>query len=206
MQQLISCTFSTCLQLWQGGWVQVEQSDMCLALNMAKMAKGGFSRATIEETQFLIKEPRAEVQEGKKQGVEFPGHENVKAAMDRHPAMLRENQTDCCLPCQSGTAQNPQTCWRHKGTGAPPPERLREPTPEPTPEPMPHPPGTPPVPPGDNEAAHVSEIECVPPGYLYIHTCLPTAQFFNHDAYAKDHKGDKDFNPDLLTDKGTSTG
>jgi len=27
----------------QGGWVQLEQSDMCLALNMAKMAKGGFS-------------------------------------------------------------------------------------------------------------------------------------------------------------------
>jgi len=34
----------------QGGRVQLEQSDICLALNMAKMAKGWFSRAAIEET------------------------------------------------------------------------------------------------------------------------------------------------------------
>ena len=35
----------------QGGRVQLEQSDIRLALNMARMAKGGFSRAAIEETQ-----------------------------------------------------------------------------------------------------------------------------------------------------------
>jgi hypothetical protein len=57
-------------------------------LNMAKMAKGGFSRATIEETQYLIKKPCAEVREEKKRGVEFPGHKQVKAAIERHPAML----------------------------------------------------------------------------------------------------------------------
>jgi len=34
----------------QGGLVQLEQSDMRLALNMAKMAKCGFSRAAIEGT------------------------------------------------------------------------------------------------------------------------------------------------------------
>ena len=45
----------------QGGHVQLEQSDMRLALNMVKMAKGGFSRAAIEETQYLIKKPCAEV-------------------------------------------------------------------------------------------------------------------------------------------------
>jgi len=39
-----------------------------------------------------------------------------------------------------------------------------------------------------------------------IHTPLPSAQFFNLDEYAKDHKRDEDFNPDLLTDEGTSTG
>jgi len=39
----------------QGGQVQLKQSDMRLALNMAKMAKGGFSCATIELTQYLIK-------------------------------------------------------------------------------------------------------------------------------------------------------
>ena len=32
----------------QGGRVQLEQSDMCLALNMTKMAKEGFLRAAIE--------------------------------------------------------------------------------------------------------------------------------------------------------------
>jgi len=136
----------------QGGQVQLEQSNMHLALNMAKMAKGVFLRATIEETQFLIKKPRAEVREEKQQGVEFPGHKTVKAAMERHPAMLWENQTDGCLPCHNGTAKNPQTPWRRKGTGAPPSERLIQPTPQPTP----HPPEMRPVLPSDNEAAHSS--------------------------------------------------
>ena len=58
----------------QGGRVQLKQSNLHLALNMAKMAKSGFSCAAIEETQYLIKKPRAEVREGKKRGVEFPGH------------------------------------------------------------------------------------------------------------------------------------
>jgi len=75
----------------QGGRVQLEQSDMRLALNKAKMADGGFSRATIEEMQQLIKKPRAEVREEKKQGVEFPGHRQVKAAIERHAAMVYEN-------------------------------------------------------------------------------------------------------------------
>ena len=61
----------------------------------------------MNETQVLFKKPRAEVQEEKMQQVEFPGHDNVKALMERHPAMPRENQTDGCLPCQHGTAQNP---------------------------------------------------------------------------------------------------
>jgi len=106
----------------QGGRVQLEQSDMRRALNMAQMAKGGFSRSTIEETQFLIKKPLTEVRAEKKRGVECPGQKNVKAAMERHLAMLRENSTDGCLPWQNGTAQNPQTSWRRKGTGVPPPE------------------------------------------------------------------------------------
>jgi hypothetical protein len=39
----------------QGSQVQLEQSYMRLAMNMAKMAKEGFSRATIEDTKYLIK-------------------------------------------------------------------------------------------------------------------------------------------------------
>jgi hypothetical protein len=45
----------------QGGRVQLEHSDMCLALNMAKMANGGLLRAAAEEMRYLIKKPRAEV-------------------------------------------------------------------------------------------------------------------------------------------------
>ena len=105
----------------QGGRVQLEQSDMRLALNMAKMAKESFSRAAIEEMKYLIKKPGAEVREEKKRGVEFPGHNKVKAAIQRHQAMLRQNHTSGCLACQNGTAKNPQTRWRRKRTGAPPP-------------------------------------------------------------------------------------
>jgi len=64
----------------------------------------------------------------------------------------------------------------------------------------------PPVPPGDNEAAHISEIEGVAPGYAYIHTPLPSGQFGNHDAYAKDCQRENNCDPHLLTDVGTFTG
>jgi len=59
---------------------------------------------------------------------------------------------------------------------------------------------------GNDEAAHVSEIDGVPPGYAYLHSALRSAQFFNHDAYARDRKHDKDFDPDLLTEEESSTG
>jgi len=74
----------------QGGRVQLEQSDMRPALNLAKMAKGGFSRAAIEETQQLIKELGAEVREEKNPGVEFPGNHKVKAAI--------QNEVNCGCP------------------------------------------------------------------------------------------------------------
>jgi len=57
----------------KGGRVQLEQSDMCVALNTAKMAEEGFLRAAMEETQYLIKKPRAEVWEGKKCVLSFLG-------------------------------------------------------------------------------------------------------------------------------------
>jgi hypothetical protein len=41
--------------------VQLEQSDMRPALNMAKMAKNEFSCAATEKMQQLVKEPRATV-------------------------------------------------------------------------------------------------------------------------------------------------
>jgi hypothetical protein len=71
----------------QGGQVLLEQSDMRCAFNMAKMAKAGFSLTDIEETEYSTKKPRAEVQEGKKPGVEFTGCRMVKTAVERHPAI-----------------------------------------------------------------------------------------------------------------------
>jgi len=171
----------------QGGRVQLEQSDMRLALNMAKMAKGSFSRAAIEETQQLIKKPRAEVREEKKRGVEFPGHRKVTAAMERHPAMVSKNHKAGCLPCQNGTGKNPVTHWRRKGTAAP------------LPEPAAPPPGTPPAPPGDTEGNERDEIEGMPSRCVYMHSPLPNTQLFNHNAFAKESKRDKDFIPDLLS-------
>jgi hypothetical protein len=105
----------------QAGRVQLEQSDMHLALKMAKMAKEGFSRAAIEETKYLIKKPPAKVQDEKTRGVEFARHKEVKDVIQRHPAKLRQNHMSGCLHCRNGTAQNPQTHWRRNRTRAPPP-------------------------------------------------------------------------------------
>jgi len=93
----------------QGGWVQLEQSDMQLALNLAKIANGGLSPTTMVETQFLVLKSRAKVREEKKRGVVFSGHKEVKAAIERHQAMLCQNQTAGFLPCRNGTIKNPQT-------------------------------------------------------------------------------------------------
>jgi len=194
----------------QGGHVQLEQSDMRLALNMAKMAKGGFSLAAVEETQYLIKKSRAEVREEKKRGVEFPGHNKVKAAIARHPAMLLQNQTPGCLPHQNGTAKNPQTCWRQKGTGAPPPNRRRQQNPEPTATPTPEPtsplPRTPLASSGNTSGDQCLEITNLPAGYTYSHTSLPCAESFTLDASAQESEHDTVFDPDMLPDEETSTG
>jgi len=107
----------------QGGRVQLEQTDVRLGLKMAKMAKEGFLRAAVEETQYLIKKPRAEVREEKERGVELAGHEKVKAAIERHPAMLRRNHMPGCPPCQNGTAKKSADTLeteRHTSTSAQP--------------------------------------------------------------------------------------
>jgi hypothetical protein len=189
----------------QGGSVQLEQSDMRLALNIAKMAKGGFLLAAVEEMQYLIKKPRAEVREEKKRGVEFPGHIKAKAAIARHLAMLRQNQMPGCLPCENATAKNPQTRWRHKGTGAPPPNRRRQQNPEPTPETTPPLPGTPLASTSNISGDQRLENINLPAGYTYSHTSLPCAESFTLDASAQESEHDTDFDPDMLPDEGTST-
>jgi len=47
----------------QGDQVQLEQSDMCLAMNLGKMTKGGFLGAALQEMQHIIKECQVEVRE-----------------------------------------------------------------------------------------------------------------------------------------------
>jgi len=181
---------------------------MCLALNMAKMAKEGFSRAAIEETQYLIKKPQAEVREEKKQGVQFPGHEKVKAAMERHPAMIHQNHMDGCLPSQNGTARNSQTGWRCTGMSTPAPVRRRHPTPDPTPSPpgRPSPPGTPPAPPGSIQGTELSQTDNLPAANADSCVSPPKTQPVNLDALAEDSILDEDFHPELLTDERTSCG
>jgi hypothetical protein len=78
------------------------------ALNMANMTKEGFSHMTIEETKYLFKTPCIEDRAKKMQGVEFPAHKKVMAAIDRHPAMICQNHMAGCLPCQNETVKNLQ--------------------------------------------------------------------------------------------------
>jgi hypothetical protein len=109
--------------------------------------------------------------------------------------MLRHDQTSACLPCQIGTSKHPQTHWRRKGIGAPPPALGTVRTPEETPPP----PGTPPAPTGNTSGAQLSEIVNLLAGYRYSHTALPSAECFEDD---EDTAHDTDFNPDMLTDDG----
>jgi hypothetical protein len=64
----------------------------------------------------------------------------------------------------------------------------------------------PPQPPSDILGGHASKIEGVPLRHVYIHAPLPRIQFGNLDTFAKDSKWENDFNPDLQTDEGPSTG
>jgi hypothetical protein len=90
----------------QGGSLQWELSNMHLTLNMAIMGKGGVSRTSIEEMQYVIKKCHAEVLEETTQGVEFPEHKWVNAAMERHQAMLHPDHTAGCVLDQNGTTKN----------------------------------------------------------------------------------------------------
>jgi hypothetical protein len=182
----------------QGVWEQLEQSDICLALNMAKMAKGGYLQATMEQTQQLIKKLCTQVQEEKMREVEFPGHKKMQAAIERHAAMVYKNHTNSFLPRQNGTTKNPQAPWRGKGTGAPPPELPATTPGTVTPPVIPPLHGTPSLPLGYTDRHEHYEIEGMPSSCVYIHSLLPNTHFLNHTAYANDSKHDTDCIPDCL--------
>jgi hypothetical protein len=120
--------------------------------------------------------------------------------------MLRQNHTPCCLPCPNGTANNSQTRWGHKRTGAPLHNRCGQKTPEPTSEPTPSLHGTAPASTSNISSDQCREIITLPAKYAYSHTSLPCAESFTLDASAQDSEHDKDFDPDMLPVEGTSTG
>ena len=124
----------------------------------------------------------------------FPGHNKVKAAIERHLAMVQDNQMDGGLHCQIGTAKNPQTHWTSKSTGAPPSQ------------PAPPRPRTPPAPPHDSETTPRSKTAGVQPGYVYVHTPPSSVRCFNCESYAMDLMHYDDCIPDSRTDEGPSTG
>jgi len=142
------------------------------------------------ETQQPIRKPYTEFWQEKKRSIVFTRNNKVKSTIERRPALVRENQTAGGLPCHNGATKNLQTCWRHEGTGAPPPRRV------------PPRPGMPLAPSEDCES---SEKEGVPPGDVNIHTPLPRARFVNLDPYVNDGMCNKDFIPELLTDESPST-
>jgi len=178
----------------QEGHILLEQSDMCPALNMAKMAKGRYSRTAIQETSYTIKIPRINVWEWKTGGVESSRPGRVNSLIAWHLAIVRENQMDSCLICQNGPVKYLWTCWRCKEPGVP------------RPQPMPPLHCMSPALPDDNETSQGSQIEGVPPGYVYIHTPHPKAHCVNLDASARDLKRTQDLIPDCLTHEGTFTG
>jgi len=186
----------------QGGRVQLEQSNIHLALNIGKMAKGEFLHAGIQQTQYLIEKGLAEVREEKKRVVGLPQHPKVKDATDRKSAMRCENHIDGCLLGQTSAANRLQTRWRFQSSGVPPPDGHQQLTQELTP-PLP---GMLPAPPGDNQRAESAQIDNLPPRYLCWHALLPNAQFFNLDAFAKDIQHEKAFIPHMLSDAWKSTG
>jgi hypothetical protein len=59
---------------------------------------------------------------------------------------------------------------------------------------------------GENEGAEISELDNVPPRYVYLDAQLPNIQFLNHVVYVKDCKQVQDIIPDLLTDELATTG
>ena len=126
----------------------------------------------------------------------------MKAAVERHPAMLRQDHTAGCLPCENVTTTSPQIRWTHDDTGAPSPNRRRQPTQQRTPPLS----GMPTAPTGITSEAQRSQIDNFPAGYVYSHTSHTCAEFLKVDAYAQDSQYDADFNPDMLTDEGISTG
>jgi len=160
----------------QGDRVQLGQSDTCPASTMAKNAKGGFFCAEMKETQCPIKKPHAELRETKMWGVQFPGHENKRAAIERDQAILHQNHTAKWIPSPNGTAKNRQTCRRCNRPGVPLPNRCRQQIIQT----MPPLPGRLPTPSGNISIVQCSQIINLLARYAYTNTSVHCAACFTH--------------------------
>jgi len=112
--------------------------------------------------------------------------------------MVYQNYKDGCLPSQNGTAKNLQTRWWRKGSCAPQPEPAARPPRTPPPPGTTPAPGTPHAPPGVSDGQERYGMEGMPSRFVYLDSPLPNTEFFNHNAYGKDTKHEKDIIPDLL--------
>jgi hypothetical protein len=107
---------------WQGGRVQLEQSNMCIAFSMAIIATRRFTWAAIVETQYKIIQPWAEIQVESNWGWQCDGQNNMKETIVRHPAIHQESQMAGGNPMHNTSALIPQSHWRGEGIGAPAPD------------------------------------------------------------------------------------
>jgi hypothetical protein len=163
---------------------------------MAKIATGGFSHTSIDVTQCLVNKQHTKFREVQKWGIAFAGDTMLKAAIERHPAMLRHKKMNRFFPHQHVTAKNQQTCWRCHSAGAFLPNWHRLPSPDPL---------------WFLRGSHLhpqlnySEMNNLQHGCMDLRIPLPSGPCFNLDAYVQDCQYDTVYNPVMLTDKGTST-
>ena len=129
----------------------------------------------IDITQCLANKPHTKFREVQNWSVEFAGNQRLKAAMERHPAMLHQNNMNRFLPRQQVTAKNHQSYWRCNSAGACLSNQHRLPAPEPLR--FLH--GMPTSPP-----AQSSQINNLQHGYNDLPVPLPGAPCFNLDACA----------------------
>jgi len=203
-QQLIPCRFSTCPLLWQGQEVGYSwNSPTCTwCWIWRKWPKEGFRTPQLRKPNSWSRNLTLRSENRQRGVLSFLGLQWMKTAIERHPAMLHQNHTAGCLPCQNGVANNLQKqCWR-KGTSAPAPDQWGWPSRERIP-PLPW---MPPTPTHNNSTAQCSQIVDLLARYAYSHTSLPCAELFSLNASAQDCLHNTAFDPDMLTDEGTSTG
>jgi hypothetical protein len=81
----------------QGDQVTLEQSDLHLVMNMPEMANGALSHLAIKKSQYVLKKPCSVVQEKRMWGLECPSNRKRKDEIEKHLAMVCEDQTDGCL-------------------------------------------------------------------------------------------------------------